>query len=109
MDKGIKKGFYYHKTADDERCFYLTGEKAGNKWIMIGGDDGDGNFVTLPDAQWMSLYWTCIPKLKELEENYTFSETNPTNYILAYKQLTIDEVYLDAKDTMNDTLKKLSD
>ena len=83
----MKKGFYYHKDEIDERCYYLTGEKKGNKWIYIGGEH-NGKFRTDPNPIWMSLIWTCLPKEEELKE-YTFSNTNPTPYVLAYKQKTI--------------------
>jgi hypothetical protein len=102
----MKKGFYYKKSEIDERCYYLTGEKSGNKWIYIGGEN-DGQFMTVSDPTWMSLNWTCIPTEKELE-GYTLSNTNPTPYVLEYKQVTImDEIYRNAKDELDDTLKKL--
>ncbi len=89
----MKAGYYYHKTNSDERCFFLTGEKKGNKWIYIGGTGGEipDQFYYLKDACWMSLIWTCLPSEEELKE-YTYSETNPTNFELSFPLYTKKEI-----------------
>jgi len=73
----MKRGFYYINTKDDIRCYYLTGEKKGNKWIYIGCEEG----IVLDGPEWCSLLWTCLPKEEDLK-NATFHETNPTEYKL---------------------------
>jgi hypothetical protein len=73
-----KPGFYYCNDPYDERCYYLTGEKSGNKWIYIAGIDGNKK-VPVPNPEWMSLVWTCLPKKDELE-GAEYSEENPTNF-----------------------------
>lgn len=91
--KKMKRGFYYSKDEIDERCYYLTGEKSGNKWIAIGGINGD-EFVTLPNPEWTSLNWMCLPTEEELKD-FKYSQTNPTPYVLAYKQTTIFDAMKD--------------
>lgn len=76
----MKKGFYYHKGDYDERCYYLTGEKKGNKWIHLGTIDGRDFFV-IPNPEWWTLNWMCIPTAEELKD-FTYSETNPTRITL---------------------------
>ena len=77
----MKKGFYYMKTRNSIRCYYLTGEKSGNKWIDIAGVDGN-ELVYLHDPQWMALNWMCLPQEVELKKWSDYSEENPTKYIL---------------------------
>ena len=63
----IKKSYYSIKMGKHiDRCYYLTGEKAGNKWIDF----------TVPNPVWMSLIWTCIPNEDELKD-CTYSTTAP--------------------------------
>ena len=64
----MKKGYYYN----ENRCYFLTGSKKGNKWIDL--ED--------LDPEWVSLLWTCLPKEEELSEfNYKYSSLNPTKFI----------------------------
>jgi hypothetical protein len=60
------------------RCYYLTGEKKGNKWIEIAGLN-DNKLVFLPSPEWVSLMWTCLPDEEELSK-CTYSESNPMSY-----------------------------
>ena len=75
----MKKGFYLYSTETDKRCYYLTGEKKGNKWIYLGGMGEDG-FVYIENPQWMGLNWMCLLKEDELKDCVYF-EYNPTNYL----------------------------
>ncbi len=75
----MKKGFYYFKTENVERCYYLTGEKKGNRWISLGGINGN-EFVNDPDPQWMNLNWMCVPKKDDIKR-CIYSEINPTKYL----------------------------
>lgn len=78
----MKKGFYYFKTSTSIRCYYLTGEKKGNKWIDIADDcNQTGKMTPISDSQWMSLIWTCLPN-KNIIDQCTFHETNPTVFNL---------------------------
>ena len=75
----LKPGFYYSLDIhlNMTRCFYLTGSKKGNKWIYLA-DDEDGEVQYLPNPEWWSLIWTCIPNAEDLNE-LEYSETNPTS------------------------------
>jgi len=79
----MKKGFYYINSKFSRRCYYLTGEKKGNKWIDIAGWD-DNHLIDLPAPIWMALLWTCLPTEDELKDS-EYSEENPTNHILNLK------------------------
>ena len=72
----VKRGFYYLNNEYSERCYFLSGDKKGNKWIDIAGINGIEK-VPMPDPQWTTLIWTCIPKENELSE-CSFHEENPT-------------------------------
>lgn len=76
----MKKGFYLIDNHITVRCYYLTGEKKGNKWISIAEID-DQELRYFPDAEWWSLNWMCLPKEEELVDAQYF-ETNPTDYKL---------------------------
>lgn len=69
----MKKGYYFWNTFDWVRCYYLTGEKAGNKWIAIKEHEN------IPNPEWWPLNWMCIPKEEELK-NYEYHTENPTRY-----------------------------
>lgn len=76
----MKKGFYYLKSKYTIRCYYLTGEKKGNKWIEIEGYNDD-KLCKIPDAEWMGLMWNFIPKEEEIKR-CLYTETNPTEFKL---------------------------
>jgi hypothetical protein len=78
----MKKGFYYLNTAVSTRCYYLTGEKKGNKWIELAGMNEVK--VPVPNPEWWALNWMNLPNQDELKKT-TYSETNPTNIPLPIK------------------------
>lgn len=69
-----------------DRCYYLTGEKAGNKWIDF----------TVPNPVWMSLIWTCIPNEDELKD-CTYSTTAPKKKTIGYEQNTHIRIFRQRK------------
>lgn len=71
----IKKGYYVKETQYSEICYYITGNKKGNKFIQLKNVQR-GMVLPNSDAIWLDLSWTCI-NAKELE-GCTFHETNPT-------------------------------
>ena len=71
----MKRGFYYINTII-QRCYYLTGDKAGNKWIDIGYDG-----ESIIDPEWVALNWMCLPDDDDLIDA-TQHETNPTEFEL---------------------------
>lgn len=63
----MKIGYYL----TEDRCYYLTGTKKGNKWI----------YLDIPDPEWCSLVWTCLPKQTEINKS-TYYKENPTKFTL---------------------------
>ena len=69
----LKPGFYFkpevkiRNYVEPARCFYITGNLKGNKWV-----DFDN-----PNPKWMSLSWTSIDKDMMIDTTYHIS--NPTN------------------------------
>lgn len=63
----MKRGFYIVSNDFTIRCYYISGEKKGNKWIEIAGYD-DGTLHRYGDAEWMALLWTCLPSEEELKD-----------------------------------------
>ena len=75
----MKKGFYHLKNEDFERCYYLTGEKKGNKWIDI--KSLGESLVETHDFGWWALNWMCLPDEEE-HKKLVYSKENPTNFKL---------------------------
>jgi len=69
----MKAGYYLKFTKDWIRCYYLSGEKAGNKWISIR------EYEDVPNPEWWALNWMCLPNEEELLE-YDYFLKNPTKY-----------------------------
>ena len=82
--RNLKPGFYYLKCEVTERCYYVSGEKKGNKWCPIK-EFSDGELFTVSYAGWNGILWNCLPDDKELAE-CEYSETNPTVYPLILKK-----------------------
>lgn len=68
-----KKGYYRYKEPaedGDVNIIYTTGipGKGGHMYyrIMMGKEWG-----------WCTLLWTCVPGIKDMNENYEYSETCP--------------------------------
>jgi hypothetical protein len=76
--RDLKPGFYYLKSKVTERCYYISGEKKGNRWCPIKEINGN-ELITVIYAGWNSLLWNCLPKDEELSM-CEYSETNPTSY-----------------------------
>lgn len=74
----MKEGFYYINTTNWVRCYYLTGEKKGNKWISIF------EFEPIPNPEWWALNWMNLPNKEELT-GYEYFKDNPTDYPVTWK------------------------
>jgi hypothetical protein len=72
----VKSGFYFlpeMKFGDyiePARCYYITGNLKGNKWIQFG----------VHNPKWVALMWTCIDV--DMFINTIYHETNPIEFKL---------------------------
>lgn len=73
----IKKGYYIKKSKYNETCYYISGNKQGNKFIELKSLNR-GMCLPNNDAKWLDLSWTCV-NVRELE-GCTFHESNPTEF-----------------------------
>jgi hypothetical protein len=63
----VEPGYYFIDNEYEKRCYYLTGERKGNKWIEL----------QVSSPKWMSLAWTSIEA--DMLRNSTYYKNNPLN------------------------------